>query len=177
MHLINPTASQVMNPTDLHQCLQHPGDLVKLLDHHREYYQRLECHHQAQGLKLQLIKLGECLQKWFTSTWETKKPPGRESCMSSKKLIVLLTSKQQRRKLEQVAGSLRTQLTMQAEQHLNHYVQEEQAYFTSHLRNVESHLQAEVANTKLHLQQEYWVRTTEIEARAAASDNAYAQLH
>ena len=34
---------------------------------------------------------------------------------------------------------------MQTEQHLNHYVQQEQVYFTSHLRNVESHLQAEVA--------------------------------
>ena len=66
---------------------------------------------------------------------------------------------------------------MQAEKHLYHYVLEEQAYFTSHLRNVELHLQAEVANTRLHLQREYWARTTETEARAATSDNAYAQLH
>ena len=50
--------------------------------------------------------------------------------------------------LEEIAGHLREELTLQAEQHLNHFVQQEQAYFTSHLRNVESHLQAEVANNE-----------------------------
>ena len=84
---------------------------------------------------------------------------------------------QQRIELEEIAGSLRNELTMQAEQHLNHYVQQEQVYFASHLRNVESHLQAEVANTRFRLQQEYLARTTEAEARAAASENAYAQVH
>ena len=79
---------------------------------------------------------------------------------------------QKKMELEEIAGSLRNELTMQAEQHLNHYVQQEQAYFTAHLRSVESHLQAEVANTRLHLQQEYLARTTEVEARAAASENA-----
>ena len=57
----------------------------------------------------------------------------------------------QRTELEEIAGSLRAELTMQAEQHLNHSLQQEQACFTSHLRNVESHLQAKVANTKFHL--------------------------
>ena len=58
----------------------------------------------------------------------------------------------QRTELEEIAGSLRAELTTQAEQHLNHFLQQEQACFTSHLRNVvESHLQAEVANTKFHL--------------------------
>ena len=56
-------------------------------------------------------------------------------------------------------------------------VHQKQAYFTSHLRNVGSHLQAEVANTRFRLQQEYLARTTEVGARAAASENAYAQLH
>ena len=84
---------------------------------------------------------------------------------------------QQRIELEKIAGPLRNELTMQAEQHLNHYVRQELAYFTSHLRNVESHLQAEVDNTRFHLQQEYLARTTEVEARAAASENAYAQMH
>ena len=56
---------------------------------------------------------------------------------------------QQRIELEQIAGSFRNELTMQAEQHLNHYVQQELAYFTAHLRNVKSHLQEEVAKTRL----------------------------
>ena len=47
----------------------------------------------------------------------------------------------------------------------------------SHLRNVEFHLQAEVANTRFHLQQEYLARTSEVEERAAASENAYANMH
>ena len=83
----------------------------------------------------------------------------------------------QRVELEDIAGSLREELTLQAEQHLSHCVQQEQAYFTSHLRSVESHLQAEVANTRFHLRQEYLARTTEVEVRAAASENAYAQMH
>ena len=32
-YLINPTASQVMSPTDLPQCRQLPGGSEKLLDH------------------------------------------------------------------------------------------------------------------------------------------------
>ena len=79
--------------------------------------------------------------------------------------------------LEEIAGSLRAEITIQAEQHLNHFLQQEQACFTSHLRNVESHLQAEVANTRFHLQQEYLVRTSEVEERAAASEYAYAFIH
>ena len=71
----------------------------------------------------------------------------------------------------------RAELTLQAEQHLNHFLQQEQACFTPHLRNVESHLQAEVANTRFRLQQEYLARTSEVEVRAAASENAYAQMH
>ena len=65
--LYNPTASQVMSPTDLPQCHQHPGDLAKLPDHHPESSRGLACHHRAQGLKLQHIRPGERLQKWFTS--------------------------------------------------------------------------------------------------------------
>ena len=42
---------------------------------------------------------------------------------------------------------------------------------------MESHLQAEVANTRVHLQQEYLARTTEVEERAVASENAYAAMH
>ena len=61
----------------------------------------------------------------------------------------------ERRELEQIAGSLRSEMTVQAEQYLNHYVHEEQTYLTFHLRNVESHLQTEMANTILRLQQEY----------------------
>ena len=83
----------------------------------------------------------------------------------------------QHTELEEIAGSLRADLTLQAEQHLNHFLQLEQACFTSHLRNVESHLQAEVANTRFHLQQEYLARTFEVEERAAASENAYANMH
>ena len=48
----------------------------------------------------------------------------------------------QHTELEEIAGSLRAEITIQSEQHLNHYLQQEQACFTSHLRNVESHLQA-----------------------------------
>ena len=69
------------------------------------------------------------------------------------------------------------ELTLQAEHHLNHFVQQEQVCFASHLRHVESHLQAEVANTRFRLQQKYIARTTEVEVRAAASENAYAQMH
>ena len=83
----------------------------------------------------------------------------------------------QRTELEEIAGSLRAELTLQAEQHLNHFLLQEQACFTSRLRNVESHLQAEVANTRFHLQQEYIARTSEVEVRAATSENAYAQMH
>ena len=84
---------------------------------------------------------------------------------------------QQRIELEEIAGSLREELTLQTEQHLNHFVQQEQVCFTSHLKNVESHLQAEVANTRFRLLQKYLAKTSEVEVRAAASDNAYAQLH
>ena len=42
---------------------------------------------------------------------------------------------------------------------------------------MESHLQAEVANTRFHLQQQYLARTTEVEERAVASENAYAAMH
>ena len=42
---------------------------------------------------------------------------------------------------------------------------------------MESHLQAEVANTRFHLQQEYLARTTEVEERAVASENAHAAMH
>ena len=42
---------------------------------------------------------------------------------------------------------------------------------------MESQLQAEVANTRFHLQQEYLARTTEVEERAVASENAYAATH
>ena len=66
---------------------------------------------------------------------------------------------------------------MQAAQRLNHFLLQEQACFNFHLRNVESHLQAEVANTRFHLQQLYLARTTEVEERAAASENAYAAMH
>ena len=83
----------------------------------------------------------------------------------------------QHTELEEIAGSLRAELNMQAEQHLNHFLLQEQACFNFHLRNVESHLQAEVANTRFHLQQEYIARTTEVEERAAASENAYAAMH
>ena len=86
----------------------------------------------------------------------------------------LTTKSIKRRELEQIADSLRSELTMQAEQHLNHYVQEEQVYFTFHLRHAKLHLQP--SNTKLHLQYEYWMKTSEIEARMTASDNAYAQV-
>ena len=54
----------------------------------------------------------------------------------------------QRTELEEIAGSLRAELTLQAEQHLNHFLQQEQACFTSHLRSVESHLQAEKWQTQ-----------------------------
>ena len=83
----------------------------------------------------------------------------------------------QRVELEEIAGSLREELTMQAEQHFNHYVQQKQAYFTAHLINVEFHLQTKIANTRFHLQQEYLARTAEVEVRTAASDNVYAQMH
>ena len=83
----------------------------------------------------------------------------------------------QHTELEEIAGSLRAELNLQAEQHLNHFLLQEQACYNFHLRNVESHLQAEVANTRFHLQQEYLVRTTEVEERAAASESAYAAMH
>ena len=98
--------------------------------------------------------------------------------MSSKRLYDAAAQREhQHTELEQIAGSLRAELNMQAEQHLNHFLLQEQACFNFHLRNVESHLQAEVANTRFHLQQEYLTRTTEVEERAAASENAYAAMH
>ena len=54
LHLINPSASQVMSPTDLPQCHQHPGDSEKLLDHESTQILGLECPLQDLGLKLQL---------------------------------------------------------------------------------------------------------------------------
>ena len=83
----------------------------------------------------------------------------------------------QHTELEEIARSLRAELNLQAEQHLNHFLIQEQACFNFHLKNVESHLQAEVANTRFHLQQEYLARTFEVEERAAASENAYANMH
>ena len=87
--------------------------------------------------------------------------------MSSKGLSMLLINKSNKglswRRLLDPSGMNSPRRVNNAS---NHYVQQEQAYFTSHLRNVESHLQAEVAN-----------RTTEVEARAAALENAYAQMH
>ena len=74
----------------------------------------------------------------------------------------------QRTELEEIAGSLRAELNLQAEQHLNHFLLQEQACYNFHLTNVESHLQAEVANTRFHLQQEYLARTTEVEGKGSS---------
>ena len=79
--------------------------------------------------------------------------------------------------MEQIDGSLRAELSTQAEQHLSHFLLQEQACFNFHLSNVGSHVQAEVANTRVRLQQEYLARTTEVEERAAASEIAYAAMH
>ena len=82
-----------------------------------------------------------------------------------------------RQELEQAAQILRSELTLEAEQYLNQYATEERAYFTSHLRNVESQLHAQVSQSRVQIQQEYLINTAEIEQRAAASEYAYAQLH
>ena len=69
-HLINHTASQVMNPTDLPHC--HPGDSEKLLDHlESTQILGLACPHLDLGLKLQ-PKSRECLPKLFTSIWDVE---------------------------------------------------------------------------------------------------------
>ena len=44
----------------------------------------------------------------------------------------------QHTELEEIAGSLRAELNLQAEQHLNHFLLQEQACYNFHLRNVES---------------------------------------
>ena len=80
-----------------------------------------------------------------------------------------------RQELEQAAQILRSELTLEAEQYLNHYATEERTYFTSHLRNVESQLHAQVSQFRVQMQQEYLINTAEIEQRA--SEYAYAQLH
>ena len=88
-HPINPTASQVMSPNDLPQCLQLPGDSAKLLDHQEStQIPGLECPQLDLGLKFQR-KSGECLQKLFTSTWVMRRPLRRGLSMSSKRLSTL----------------------------------------------------------------------------------------
>ena len=116
---INPTASQVMSPTDLPQCHQRPGDSEKLLD--------LLDHHES----TQILGLG----RWFVYEHQED-------------FNAATQREQQRVELEEIAGSLKEELTLQAEQHRNHFAQQEQICFASHLRSVESHLQAEVANTR-----------------------------
>ena len=57
---INPTASQVMSPTDLLQCRQLPGDSAKVLDHQESTLRLgLECLLLGRGPRLQL-KSGGC---------------------------------------------------------------------------------------------------------------------
>ena len=66
-YLINPTASQVMSPTDLPQCHQLPGDSAKLLDHLESTLMLgLECLLLGQEPRLQL-RPGGCFGKLFTS--------------------------------------------------------------------------------------------------------------
>ena len=179
--LINPTASQIMSPTDLPQCRQLPGDSAKLLGHPEStLILGLECLLLDQELRLQL-RSGECLQKLFTSTWEMKKPLGRGVSMSSKRPTMLphkeITKRQTWKRLRDlfVQKSHCKQNNTSTTSYNN--CQQEQACFTSHLRNVESHLQADVANTRFPLQQEYLARTSAVEERAAASESAYAQMH
>ena len=53
---INPTASQVMSPTDLPQCRQLPGGMEKPLDHQESTLMcGLACLHRGLGLKHQLL--------------------------------------------------------------------------------------------------------------------------
>ena len=168
---INPTASQVMSPTDLPQCHQLPGDSAKLLDN--------PVGMPASGSGTQAPAQVRRMLREVVHLHRGDEETSRERFVYEQQEAYNAAAQRehQHTELEEIAGSLRAEITIQAEQHLNHFLQQEQACFTSHLKNVESHLQAEVANTRFHLQQEYLVRTSEVEERAAASECAYASMH
>ena len=174
---INPAASQVMSPTDLPQCHQLPrlGEAPGP--------PRVNPDVRA-GLPASGSGTQAPAQVWRTLREVVHLHRGDEEASLERFVYeqqeaynAAAQREHQHTELEEIAGSLRAELTLQAEQHLNHFLLQEQACFTSHLRNVESHLQAEVANTRFHLQQEYLVRTSEVEERAAASEYAYASMH
>ena len=175
---INPTASQVMSPTDLPQCRQLPGGTEKPLDHQESTLMcGLACLPQGLGLKPQLLVLRMLREVVHLHRGDEEASPERFMYEQQEAFDAAAQREHQHTELEEIAGSLRAELNLQAEQHLNHFLLQEQACYNFHLRNVESHLQVEVANTRFHLQQEYLARTTEVEEKAVASENAYAAMH
>ena len=78
---------------------------------------------------------------------------------------------------EAASQTLRAELTLQAEQYMNHYAQEEQAYFHSTARAMEMHAEALMAQERAQLMHHYLVQTTEVEQRARAAETVFNQLH
>ena len=71
----------------------------------------------------------------FTSIEEMKKLLENATCMSSKRRYDAAAQREhQHTELEEIAGSLRAELNLQAEQHLNHFLLQEQACYNYHLR-------------------------------------------
>ena len=70
---------------------------------------------------------------------------------------------------EAASQALRAELTLQAEQYMNHYAQEEQTFFHSTIRAMETHAEAVMAQERAQLLHNYLVQTTEVEQRAQAA--------
>ena len=76
----------------------------------------------------------------------------------------------------EASEALRSELTVQATQAMDYYVQEENAYYRAHVRSLEHQMEARIAHDRSTLQQEFLHQTAEVQVRAAAAETAHAQL-
>ena len=76
----------------------------------------------------------------------------------------------------EASEALRSELTVQATQAVDYYVQEGNAYYRAHVRSLEHQMEARIAHDRSTLQQEFLHQTAEVQVRAAAAETAHAQL-
>ena len=74
---------------------------------------------------------------------------------------------------EATSPTLRAELTLQAEKHMNHHAHEEQAYFHSKARAMEMHAEALLTQEQAQLMHRYLALTTEVEQRAQAAETIF----
>ena len=85
-----------------------------------------------------------------------------------------------RHEFEHAARDLRAELTIQAEQAMNYYVQEEHAYFQARTRTLQAEAETAVSAQQRNMQQQFLLQTAEVQQRAEAAErtaNLMAEEH